>query len=112
MPDDVEGSFDGGGSVRWQVVVEEDDGGQSESVPVGAGRKSKGVEKKAKKYFRVLMKAPTSQPERQQFLDQFAEWVKADTVEVRLPLSDEVEKQIRVKWDVNGPLSPTSPASR
>ena len=108
MPDDVEGSFDGGGSVRWQVVVEEDDGAQSESVPEGAGRKSKGADKKAKKYFRVLMKAPKSEPERQQFLDQFAEWVKNDTVDVRLPLSDEVEKQIRVRWDVNQPLSPTS----
>jgi hypothetical protein len=100
MPDDVEGSFDGGGSVRWEVVVAEDDDRRGSSVPVEeTGRKSKGVDKRAGTYFRVLLKAPEEEPARQQFLDQFAPWVQGDTVEVRLPLSKTQAKQIRVKWD-------------
>jgi hypothetical protein len=113
MPEDVEGSFDGGGSVRWEVIVEEDDDRQGHSVPHGAtGRKSNGVDKRPGhgKYFRVVMKVPTAAGPRAAFLRQFNVPEVNGTIEVRLPL-ERIEKQIRVKWDADGPLPPATASS-
>ena len=56
MPDDVGGAFDGGGSVRWQVITREDDGSivdvrgnkfkvVEEYHNGGKGRKNRGIDK-------------------------------------------------------------------
>ncbi len=110
MPEDIGGNFDGGGSVRWSVVVEEDDDRKGESKPEGdKGRKSSGVDKRNKTYFRVVFKAPSNPAQRRTFLDQFASYVvSGDEVEVRLPIAD-VDKQIKVRWNGEGPVS--KPAS-
>lgn len=105
MPDG-EGIFDGDGSVRWTVVVDEDDDRKGESKPDGErGRRSKGVDKKCKTYFRVVFKVPTDPAQKQAFLEQFSSFVvRDDEVEVRLPIA-KVEEQIRVKWNADGPLT-------
>ena len=105
MPD-AEGIFDGGGSVRWSVVVDEDDDRQSESKPEGPkGRKSKGVDKNPKTYFRVIFRVPTDAAQRATFLAQFAGFVvDRNEVEVRLPIA-RVDDQIKVKWNGDGPVA-------
>lgn len=94
------GDFDGGGSVRWQVVTIDDDGAKSETLPDGptlGGRKSKGVDKADGKQFKVVFKVPDdgSAPE---FLAQFN--VKPNEKnEIVVYLNREVrQKQIRVGW--------------
>jgi hypothetical protein len=104
MADGSGGDFDGDGSVRWQVVVEEDDDRKGQSVPDGpGGRRTSGVEKRCKTYFRVLMKAPADPHKRRAFLAQFNVPEDDGVVEVRLPI-DKVSKQIQVKWDCDGPI--------
>lgn len=105
MPDG-QGAFDGDGSVRWEVVVDQDDDRKSESTPVDAtGRKSKGVDKQHKTYFRVVFKVPEDAVQKQQFLSQFAGFVvSGNEVEVRLPIL-KTATQIKVKWDADGPIA-------
>ncbi len=105
MPDG-EGIFDGDGSVRWSVLVEEDDDRKGETKPEGdKGRRSTGVDKQCKTYFRVVFKVPTDPAQRQAFLDQFASHVvSGDEVEVRLPIA-KVSRQIKVKWNGDGPVA-------
>jgi hypothetical protein len=109
MPEDVGGNFDGGGSVHWEVITEEDDDSQAASDPHGkGGRKSRGVDKKNKTYFRVIMRVPENPAQRQAFLRQFNVAESGGTVEVTLPIerrppNADTPKQITVTWNGNGP---------
>lgn len=104
MPEGSGGDFDGDGSVRWEVITEEDDDGKGGSEPnPPIGRKSRGADKKCKTYFRVVMKVPEDPEKRQTFLAQFNVPATGGEVEVRLPI-EKVRKQIKVRWDADGPV--------
>ena len=108
MPDDVGGNFDGGGSVRWEVVTSDDDPTKYETKPTGngnKGRKTNGVDKLEGGVFKVTLKVPKD-GSAQTFLDQFK--VQPVDGEIVLFLNREKrDKQIKVEWPPS-----TSPASQ
>src|SRR5688572_14998777 len=103
MPEEGGGDFDGGGSVRWEVVTVNDDGAKNESLPDGPGkkgRKSKGVDKADGTIFRIVLKVPED-GSAAAFLAQFN--VKPDDGEIVIFLNREPRaKQIRVQWPTTG----------
>jgi hypothetical protein len=115
MPEDIGGTFDGGGSVHWEVITEEDDDSQAASDPHGkAGRKSRGVDRRNKTHFRVIMRVPSNPAQREAFLRQFnIAPSPGGTVEVTLPIEQrppnhEAPKQVTVTWNGNGPQPPAT----
>ena len=107
MPDDVGGTFDGGGSVRWEVVTVDDDGevmdvkGRKlkvvEETYRDRGRRNGGVDKRHHRDFRVILRVPEDRKEREVFLAQFRVPEKDGYVELRLPIA-KVPRQVQVKW--------------
>jgi hypothetical protein len=107
MPDDVGGTFDGGGSVRWEVVTVDDDGevmdvrGRKfkvvEETYHDKGRRNSGVDKHHDRDFRIIMKVPEDRKEREAFLAQFKVLEQSGFVEVRLPIA-KATKQVQIKW--------------
>jgi hypothetical protein len=72
MPDENGGTFDGGGSVQWEVNTREDDATKAETLPYGEdkkGRKNKGADKTHGNYFQIDLLVPAIG--REQFLAQF-----------------------------------------
>jgi len=107
MPDDVGGVFDGGGSVRWEVITTDDDGdvldvrGRKlkvvEETYHGKGRRNGGVDKQHHDDFRIILKVPEDRREREAFLAQFRVPETNGHVVIRLPIA-KVLKQVQVKW--------------
>jgi hypothetical protein len=101
MPEEIGGGFDGGGSVRWEVVTSDDDGGKYSTQPdppPKKGRKTKGLDKHDGQQFKIIIKAPRG-PARAAFLKQFADPPdKNDEIVLYLDRDKNSEKQIKVLW--------------
>jgi hypothetical protein len=72
MPDENGGTFDGGGSVQWEVNTFDDDATKAETLPYGEekkGRKNKGADKHHGNYFQIDLLVPEAESEK--FLAQF-----------------------------------------
>jgi hypothetical protein len=101
------GDFDGGGSVRWEIVTEDDDGqgmdvrGRNMKVveePFGGrGKRNRGADRHHHTDFRVILKVPRDPRQREAFLKQFNVPEKDGMIEVRLPIA-KVDQQIMVRW--------------
>ena len=101
------GDFDGGGSVRWEVITYEDDGqgmdvkGNKKKVveePFGGkGRRNGGCDKHHHDDFRIILKVPKDPKQRAAFLRQFNVQEKDGLIEVRLPIA-RIEQQVMVRW--------------
>jgi hypothetical protein len=102
MPDESIGSFDGGGSVRWEVVTGEDDATKAETLPSGntkIGRKNVGADKRHGEFFQVDILVPQRDPEK--FLAQFTgkpiDTQYGRAIRLYLPI-EKVKNQIIVDW--------------
>ena len=101
------GDFDGGGSVRWEIVTYDDDGqgldvrGKKMKVveePFGGkGRRNRGADKHHDNDFRIILKVPEDPRQREVFLKQFNVPVAGGVIEVRLPIA-RIEQQVMVRW--------------
>lgn len=95
------GSFDGDGSVQWEVVNLEDEITKSEALPYGdLGRRTKGADKVHGDFFQVDFIVPNQWTD--QFTAQFtgASGLKpGQVVSVYLPI-EQVPKQLGIHWSL------------
>lgn len=96
MPEDGEGNFDGGGSVRWEVNTADDDGDKFETHTDGVKRDTKGVDKRDGSRFKIVLKVPED-GSAAAFLAQFTVAPVDGKIEVFLN-RERRDKQIRVQW--------------
>jgi hypothetical protein len=119
MPEDIGGGFDGGGSVRWEVVTSDDDPAkyatQEQHGETKKGRKTNGRDKHDGKQFKIILKVPTDSSRAAEFLQQFANPVPNDAGEIVLFLdrdkNEKNAKQVRVLWEWKEPSSQVSQSS-
>lgn len=104
MPEGSGGSFDGDGSVQWEVNTSDDDATKAETLPFGEGkkgRKNKGADKTHGKYFQIDMLVPAEPGEAQKFLAQFTgkpiKTKNGDAIRVYVPVEKRPE-QIDIDW--------------
>lgn len=97
MPNGSGGSFDGDGSVRWEVATADDMSKKSESLPYGdTGRKAKGADKQHGEYFKIALKVPND-GSRAAFLAQFNVAPEGDVITVYLKILKQ-PGQIGIDW--------------
>lgn len=103
----AEGNFGGGGSVRWSVVVEDDERKdpfrKTTFTRCAKGCQAHGVDKVHDPDFVVAVKVPGVTT-----LDEFVNWLrdgergslamKDGAATFRLPIQDDDAKQISVRW--------------
>jgi hypothetical protein len=99
MPDDGEGNFDGGGSVRWEVNTTDDDGDKFQTHTEGPKRDTQGVDKQHGSQFKIVMKVPED-GSAAAFLAQFNVAPVDGRIEVSLN-RERRAKQISVQWPRN-----------
>lgn len=100
MPEDIGGGFDGGGSVRWEVVTSDDDPTKYETKPEGPakkGRKSKGVDQLDGSQFKIILKVPRD-GSAAEFLDQFKVKPNSKNEIVLFVNREKRDEQVRVLW--------------
>jgi len=93
------GTFDGDGSVQWEVVTVDDEIRKSEAVPYGDdGRRTKGADKRHGDYFRIDFVVPKTwtDPFTAQFADARGK-KPGEVVTIYLPI-ERVPRQIEVHW--------------
>jgi len=111
------GTFDGDGSVRWEVHTssdsETDHQGRRCKVIDAAredrpqGRRNAGVDRYGRGEFTITLKLPEAERERAVFLRQFTKRaVRGDVVVVTVPIA-KVRNQVEIQWDGSDPTSDT-----
>ena len=102
-------TIDGDGSVRWEVVNVEDDDRRSEAMPFGSkGRRTKGVDRKHGRFFRIDLIVPAVWTG--EFARQFRDgnMKPGETISLYLPI-EKVDRQIAVHWSEE--YEPAPPAT-
>jgi len=93
------GTFDGDGSVQWEVVTVDDEVRKSEALPYGDdGRRTKGADKRHGEFFRIDLIVPKVWSD--QFAEQFTDGKgkkPGETITIYLPI-EKVPRQIEVHW--------------
>jgi len=109
------GTFDGDGSVRWEVHTSEDAehdhrGNKWKCVDAARedrprGRRNAGVDKFGRGDFTITLKVPEANPQRAEFLRQFSRRaVRGDEVVITLPVA-KVRNQVGIQWDGSDPTA-------